>query len=114
MNDDSARALIPRRLSSTKCDGAAARLSRFSENSEDEKLFKATSQKLASSVARCSSATLQTNRIKNLTESICPFRTSGRRCAGPHDPEECVDVVALDGISAGGNHLVLGFPHWVE
>lgn len=45
MTDDSARALIPRRLSSTKCDGAAARLSRFSENSEDEKLFKATSQK---------------------------------------------------------------------
>ncbi|MEQ2158273.1 hypothetical protein GOODEAATRI_010538 [Goodea atripinnis] len=36
---------------------------------------------------------------------------SGRRSASPHDPEEGVDVVALDGIPARSDHLVLGFSH---
>lgn len=36
---------------------------------------------------------------------------SGGRSAGSHDPEERVDVVALDGISTGRDHLVLGLTH---
>lgn len=36
---------------------------------------------------------------------------SGGAGPGSHDPEERVDVVALDGIAAGGDHLVLGLTH---
>lgn len=38
-------------------------------------------------------------------------RPSGRRGASSHDPEERVDIVAFDGVSAGGDHLVLGLSH---
>lgn len=37
---------------------------------------------------------------------------SGGCSASSHDPEECVDVIALDGISTGRDHLVLGLTHW--
>lgn len=39
---------------------------------------------------------------------------SGGCSASSHHPEECVDVVALDGVSTGRDHLVLGLPHWEE
>ena len=39
---------------------------------------------------------------------------SGGCGAGSHDPEEGVDVIALDGVSTGGDHLVLGLTHCRE
>lgn len=36
---------------------------------------------------------------------------SGGSGSGPHDPEQGVDVVGLDGVPAGRDHLVLGFSH---
>lgn len=47
--------------------------------------------------------------------SICPFPflPLSRGCsARSHDPKERVDVVALDGVSTGRDHLVLGLTHW--
>lgn len=37
-----------------------------------------------------------------------PLPPSGGCSASFHDPEECVDVIALDGVSAGRDHLVFG------
>lgn len=59
-------------------------------------------------------AALKNKLDQSSAESTGLFSSSGRRSARPHDPEEGVDVVALDGVPAGGNHLVLGFPHWTE
>lgn len=52
----------------------------------------------------------------NLFVHSCILRLppSGGCSASSHDPEECVDVVALDGVSTGRDHLVLGFTHWGE
>lgn len=39
------------------------------------------------------------------------FPPSGGCSASSHDPEECIDVIALDGVSTGRDHLVLGLSH---
>ena len=43
-----------------------------------------------------------------------PCPPSGRGGAGLHDLKERVDVVGLDGITAGRDHLVLWLTHWGE
>lgn len=48
----------------------------------------------------------------SMTAILLPF--SGGRNASSHDSEECVDIVALDGVSTRTDHLVLGFTHCRE
>lgn len=42
---------------------------------------------------------------------LSTFCSSGGCSASPHDPEQRVDIIALDGVATGRDHLVLGFTH---
>lgn len=50
-------------------------------------------------------------RSSFVPEHSCLSLFSGRSRSSSHDSEEGVDVVALDGVSAGSDHLVFGLTH---
>lgn len=55
--------------------------------------------------------TLHPSPLGSAPSRLLLLSVSGGSGSGPHDPEQGVDVVALDGVPTGGDHLVLGLPH---